>query len=444
MKRGLVASLLCLVSSIAVADLKSSTKVTVAGQSFNTTVLMKQGKIRSDANFIPGFSTVTIQDCASQRMIQINDRTHTYMVTELGSANNQESPGAAQDASGTVTLRVSQQDTGERKQMLGYTVRHIRGTIASEGGSGACHGDFRAITDGWYVDLPATQGCTSPGGEMLHNQMRKDGCKDRIIVKASGQENPGYPILLDVTTNEKQGSVTVHQETIELSTSSLDLDPALFEVPAGYSQVQSYEDLAGFKASSMIGVLPGQQPTKSSAPSNAGVASDNSNTGQTSNPTAAKKRAIRIGVVQIASTVENSFSTDGLQQELVNDLNFLGATGVVISTDPHDREAALEQARQQGCDYVVFTTINGFRTASVGERLGSVFNRGGLGGVGGSGQGRVELNAEVKVFQPDGATPLFDGDVNFRQNDADATARGLMQTEARNVMLQIKKLQSPK
>jgi hypothetical protein len=117
---------------------------------------------------------------------------------------------------------------------------------------------------------------------------------------------------------------------------------------------------------------------------------------------------------------------------------------MVISSDPHDREAALEQAQEQGCDYVVFTTINGFKTASVGQKLGSVFNRGGLGGVGGSGQGRVELNAEVKVFQPDATTPLFDGDVNFRQNDADATAKGLMKTEARNVMLQIKKLQSSK
>ena len=184
-----------------------------------------------------------------------------------------------------------------------------------------------------------------------------------------------------------------------------------------------------------------QQPTAAPSPSNE---SEKSNGAQTAKPADAKKRAVRIAVIQVASTVESSFSTEGLQQELVNDLNFLGAQGIIISTDPHDREVALEQAKQQGCEYVVFTTINGFKTASVGQKLGSVFNRGGLGGVGGSGQGRVELNAEVKVFQPDGATPLFDGDVNFRQNDADATARGLMKTEARNVMLQIKKLQSTK
>ena len=185
------------------------------------------------------------------------------------------------------------------------------------------------------------------------------------------------------------------------------------------------------------------QPAESSDTSSAAVPTDKFKSDQSGKTTEAKKR-VRIAVAQVATTVESTFSTDGLQQELINDLNFLGAQGVGISTDPHDREGALEQAKLQGCDYVLFTTINGLKTASVGQKLGSVFNRGGLGAVGGSGQGRVELNAQVKVFQPDGATPLFDGDVNFRQNDTEAAAKGLMKTEARNVMLQIKKLQSSK
>lgn len=185
------------------------------------------------------------------------------------------------------------------------------------------------------------------------------------------------------------------------------------------------------------------QQQRPSNTSDVSAATDKSKSDQTAKTPETKKR-LRIGVTQVASTVESSFSTDGLQQELVNDLNFLGAQGVVISADPHDREAALEQAKLQDCDYVVFTTINSLKTASVGQKLGSVLNRGGLGAVGGSGNARVELNAEVKVFQPDGVIPLFDGDVNFRQNDAEGTAKGLMKTEARNAMLQIRKLQSSK
>jgi len=193
----------------------------------------------------------------------------------------------------------------------------------------------------------------------------------------------------------------------------------------------------------LVTALQSQQPAAPSDTSSAPATADKSKSDQTAKTPETKKR-IRIGVTQVASTVESTFSTDGLQQELINDLNFLGAQGVGISTDPHDREGALEQAKLQGCDYVLFTTINGLKTASVGQKLGSVLNRGGLGAVGGSGQGRVELNAQVKVFQPDGATPLFDGDINFRQNDTEGTAKGLMKTEARNVMLQIRKLQSSK
>lgn len=441
MRWGFISFCLFLITSTAVADLKSTNKVTIAGQSFNTTVLMKQGKIRNETTVAPGLVMVTIQDCSSRRIFQLNERTHAYLTSDLGETRNQAAPRSTQEAPGVVTLTVNRQDTGERKQMLGYTARHIKGTITSAGGNGSCQQDFRATTNGWYVDLPSVQGCAPPESEMLRGRMQKDGCNDRLVLRTSGVEKLGYPVLLDVTMMEKQGSVTVHQETAELSDASL--DPNLFEIPAGYSQVQSYEELAGFRADSMIGKLRYQQSPASPASANNGAASGSSTAGQNVNPPAAKK-TLRIGVVQIGSTVERSFSTDGLQQLLVNDLNFLGGQGVVISSDPEDREAALEQAKQQGCDYVVFTTINDFKTASVGEKLGSVFNRGSLGGIGGSGQGRVQLNAEVKVFLPDGATPLFDGDINFRQNDPDGTARGLMQTEARNVMLQIRKMQTSK
>jgi hypothetical protein len=56
----------------------------------------------------------------------------------------------------------------------------------------------------------------------------------------------------------------------------------------------------------------------------------------------------------------------------------------------------------------------------------------------------VEISADVKVFQPDNFTPVLDGNNVFRGNDAENTAKGLMHTEARTVMLQIRNLQAPK
>jgi hypothetical protein len=116
---------------------------------------------------------------------------------------------------------------------------------------------------------------------------------------------------------------------------------------------------------------------------------------------------------------------------------------VILSSDPNDREGTMAEAKDRNCDFLIFTTVTNFKSVGVGEKLGSVLGHGGLGGVGGTGQGRVELSAEVKVFPPDNVVPVFNGNEDFRQNDSGATARGLMHTEARDVMLQIKKLQSP-
>jgi hypothetical protein len=164
-------------------------------------------------------------------------------------------------------------------------------------------------------------------------------------------------------------------------------------------------------------------------------------TTQSRNPNA-KKRVLRVGIAQVMSIVSTDLATDGWQQELMNNLDFLGAKGVILNADPNDRDATLEEAKQANCDYAIFTTVTTFKSVGVGEKIGSVLGRGGLGGVGGAGQGRVEIGAEVKVFQPDNPVPILDANNNFRQNDPKATATGLLHTEARDVMLQLRKLQA--
>jgi hypothetical protein len=200
-----------------------------------------------------------------------------------------------------------------------------------------------------------------------------------------------------------------------------------------------------------IGVMQSSQPQQSKGENfppetKAGVNENGKgvDAGASHTTTEKNKRVLKIGVTQITSSTDQALSIDGLQQELFNDINFLGGKAVMIASDPNDRDASNEQAKQQGCDYVIFTNVTSFKTASVGQKLGSVLNRGGLGGVGGTAHGRVEISADVKVFQPDNFTPVLDGNNAFRGNDADNTAKGLMHTEARTVMLQINKLQSAK
>jgi len=429
-------------SSTSFGDLKSTNRMTVAGRSFTSTVFIRQGKIREEANMAPGLSSITVQDCAGHRLIQLNDRKRAYMLIEMASGNTNAPDSSNGATAGTVTLAVNEQDTGERKQMFGHTARHVKGTVTAEGGSGSCNGTFHVATDGWYIDLPEVQGCVSPDREILRSQMKRTGCNDRIVLKASGIEKLGYPMVLDTTLEAKGSTVTVRQETTDLSAATL--DPSLFDIPVGYKQVQSYQELMGVTGNSTVGMSALHFGGHNFPPMTGSGVNENGNGGVAgaSGVTSDKKKGpLRIGIAQVTSAADLSLSVEGLQQLLVNDINFLGGQAVLISADPNDRDATLEQARQQRCDYVIFTNIMNFKEASVGQRLGSVFGRGGLGGVGGSGQGRVEITAEAKVFQPDNDIPVIDGNEDFRQNDADSTAKGLMQLEARDVMLQIRKMQ---
>lgn len=409
------------------ADLKASNRTTVAGQTFDSTILIKDGKMRSETSAGPGSSIATIQDCSTHRLIQINDRTRSYM--ELPSGDDQKASSAA-DNSG-ITLTIDLQGTGERKSLLGYSARHIKGTMSAQG-STACTTNMHATTDGWYIDVPEIRGCVTSYRSVLASG---NDCHGALNVKSSGVDRPGFPVVLDTTFDSSGNTSTIHQETTAISTDAL--DPGLFEVPAGYKKVDSYQALMGLSGGAYAAAaagLPGQSAT---------VSPGAAQTTPPSNPSAQNsKKVLRIGITQVMSIVSQTFSTDGWQQELVNDIDFLGGKGVVLSSDPNDRDATLEEAKQNKCDYVVFTTVNNYKSVSVGQKIGNVLNGGRLGGVGGTGQGRVEISAQVEVFQPDNVTPVVNGSDDFRQNDPDATARGLLHTEARDVMLQIRKLRT--
>ena len=434
-------ALICFFSCAAFADLKFTNRVTTQGHTAQTTTLVKQGKIRVNAGTTPDGLTI-IFDCVGNRMIQVNARARTYFTTPLDSSLNAPVSNGSSNDSGIVNLHVEEQDTGERKSLFGYSARHIKGTVTAEAGAGACSKNFSLTTDGWYIDAPATQACASASRELILNRLRQPGCHDHFVAKHTGVEDPGFPIMVDAELSTDNGmKIGIHQEGSDLATTTL--DPALFEIPAGYTQVHSYRDLTATQ-NSTVGAQSGLPSGLNFPP----VAGPNGNgKGVIAGATHAAPVStgpLKIGITQITSGVDQTLSVEGLQQELMNQINFLGGKAVLIPADPNDRDAANEQAKQQGCDYVIFTELTNFKTASVGQKLGSVLNRGGLGGVGGTGHGRVELSANVKVFQPDVFTPVLDGTSDFRGNDADNTAKGLMHTEARTVMLELRKLHAPK
>lgn len=444
MKLRVLGFLLCFLPAMAFADLKLTNRVTAQGHNSENTVLSKNGMLRIDNGTTPAATSVIV-DCAGHKMIQLNNLGRTYLVTNMPAVGSSPNASSTPATEGTVTLNINRQDTGERQSFFGYKARHIKTTATTVGGTGACAGNLQIATDGWYIDAPITASCSSAEREILVRSLEAHHCEDRVVTKTSGAETLGIPVLIETkATNGSGAEFDVRQETANIEVETL--DPALFAPPRDYTQVASYRDLIAAQNSPI-----GAQGTPNSGPHFPPVtkAGPNENgkgvvAGATHTTTNEKSGVLKIGITQVTSSTEQSFSVEGLQQELVNQINFLGGRAVILPADPNDRDAANEQAKQQGCDYVIFTEITDSRTASVGQKLGRVLNRGGLGGVGGNGNGRVEIVANVKVFQPDVFTPALDGTTNFRGNDVANTAKGLMHTEARTLMLELKKLQEKK
>ncbi|HKU24035.1 MAG TPA: hypothetical protein VJQ54_01120 [Candidatus Sulfotelmatobacter sp.] len=444
MKLPVLGFLFFFLPAFAFADLKLTNRVTVQGRNSENTVLSKDAMIRIDNGTTPAATSVIV-DCAEHKMIQLNNIGRTYLVTNMPAVNSSPNGSSQSSATGTVTLNIDRKDTGERQSFFGYKARHIKTTATTEGGSGACAGNLSIATDGWYIDAPITASCSAAEREILLRSLQAHHCADRVVTKSSGVETLGIPVLIETKATSGSGAeIDVRQETANIEVDTL--DPALFIPPSDYTEVQNYRELIASQNSTV-----GAQPAPNSGPNFPPVtqAGPNENgkgvvAGATHATTDQKPGVLKIGITQVTSSTDQSLSVEGLQQELANQINFLGGRAVILAADPNDRDAANEQAKQQGCDYVLFTEITQFRTASVGQKLGSVLNRGGLGGVGGSGNGRVEIVASVKVFQPDVFVPALDGTTNFRGNDVINTTKGLMHTEARTVMLELKKLQEKK
>ncbi len=107
-------------------------------------------------------SQTSITQCDLRRTIQINDRARKYMISPMDSDVSSDSsgpdvvaPSAGQNRrGGLITMTVNTIDTGERKDMFGFTARHLKRTMMSQSSPDACQQQHMKIeTDGWYINL---------------------------------------------------------------------------------------------------------------------------------------------------------------------------------------------------------------------------------------------------------------------------------------------------
>jgi len=386
-------SILCF-SATAFADVKITTRQTMSGQSSQNTTYIK-GK-RSRTEMMNGMM-ISLTQCDLRRDVQMNSATETYVVTyyEDGSSSTQAStPGQPIPAKkgGTMYVTTTTKDTGERKQMFGYTARHIIQTIVMESSPDACNPTKTKMEmDMWVIDAEFALQCSQERQYVPRPSAMNGGCMDKFVSKTLGSGKTGYPVWQKMTSFDQSGKELFSSvnEVVELSKATL--DPALFEVPKDYREVKNAADMysASSSASSYSNSSMSNGPSQSSS-LNSNIQQANSMSAASSGELGPKKEGtVRIGLAGVRTgEVASGISANDLALAIANTFGtFLKGTKVeLVLLEAKLASAASSEAREKQCDLVLNATVShkkgGGGFGGFGKMLGSVVGQTGIGHTG--------------------------------------------------------------
>jgi len=171
-------------------------KHTADGKESRMTVYSSPGKQRVDLG-----DSRTIQQCETKRMVQVDEKTKTFVVVPPAAPP----PPAPDQAAGACANKPVSTDTGEKKQILGLAASRWKTTLEGCDGS-------RTEIDGYYTGFEYAVSC------------------ELAPVLQTGP--PGTPLEYTIVTTDKAGrksTVSYVVESLELTTGAL--DASVFEVP---------------------------------------------------------------------------------------------------------------------------------------------------------------------------------------------------------------------
>jgi hypothetical protein len=211
--------------------------------------------------YLPAPPIVTITRCDLDQVFILNLDDREYMSMPVRKRPSREElqaraaqlTNAAEPPRRTVLIEVTTKDTGERKQMFGFPARHVMTTqkqipLVIPGQS-----PQENVTDGWYIDLdtsiPCEPGIRAAVFALSGGPPRKPDDPPQIPIPAFttiGKPERGFALetkqFLRATISapdrpaQIMESFTNETQVTELSVAPL--DPALFEVPKNFRQVQ--------------------------------------------------------------------------------------------------------------------------------------------------------------------------------------------------------------
>jgi len=415
-------------------DLKIKYRVTTSGQPMETTTMLKGARERSEMKMGYGMDMISITQCDLKRTIQISDQARKYVITPMEtSASSANAATAAPVTSsaptqrgGVVTYNTTAVDTGERKEMFGFTARHVKSSLSIESSPDACNPvKMRMETDGWYIDLAFGLNCEAGGAAMMGGPQASGGCRDRMRFNRQGAARTGYALTETTTMYGPNGQATYTstREVIELSREPL--DAALFDVPAGYVETQNTQEL--FVMPSMSSTEPAM-PGVTASPAAEVMQSATSNAREGKAP-----GVVRVGVVQINNKTDRAVSATSLRERLISEIqgNGIEAVGLNAMTAA---EAEIE-AKARQCDFILYTDIAVLKT-SAAKKLGGMLGR--ATGVGG-GIDKTEAKIEYRLFAVGETAARLQSAATAKEEGDEASAGTAIEQEARVVNAEVRK-----
>jgi len=230
-------------------DLHIKKSITVGGNFVSSSETSIKGARERTVSQGGNGSTITLRQCDLKQTLTLNEQAQTYLVTK--DPQDENAARAAALATGTaapeaqggkIVVTTTITDTGERKTLYGYQARHLKAKVSEEPSTDACTQVRQSFDiDGWFADVTKEQSVCAAIAPPIQ---QSNGCSDRVIARKVGSGKIGYPIQENITMPTPDGgTMTVGIITSELTKQQL--PDELFDVPAGYRQVNSLAELNG-------------------------------------------------------------------------------------------------------------------------------------------------------------------------------------------------------
>ena len=402
---------------------------------------IKGQRMRNEMGGNVGFTTIL--QCDLKRTLTLNEKTKTYLVSSTDGMNTAGVVGDGGPAApappaqnepprgGVVNVVNTITDTGERKEMFGFTARRIKTSMVKNASPDACDKDAKVETDGWYIDFQYAFEC--PGQTQKHQAPAyrpQPGCKDDVRAKTIGTAKLGFPLLVTTTIYQPDGRTSsMTQEVLELSRETL--SASLFDIPEGYTVAKDMQQLYGMGAATSASNVPTEtKPATSSRESSI----------------TKKPGVIRIGLLlpSVKTSAGNEAQTaEALRNNFARHLNGPGVEVVTLSA--RQPSQAIEEARQGQCDYVLsasMTVKKGGGGSMFGRAIGNIAGAaaGHVPGGGSAIKAKDEVSLEYKLDHVETAkTSLSNNDKAKASTDGEDVISPLVQRASEAIVATVRR-----